>query len=61
MSDVSIGLAQDLMVDQLIINFRVLNNRRGYAKYTNKFHIGLGVDLLTTKWGLELYKVKCNL
>ena len=56
MVNVSIGLAQDLMVDRLIGNIRVSMTKKGYAKITNERHHLLILELLVRKWGIGLEK-----
>ena len=56
MENVSIGLAQDLMVDRLISKARVKRKRSGFVTYTNKQHHGISTDILTRKWGVGLDK-----
>ena len=61
MSNVSIGLAQDLMVDILISKFRVKRTRSGFETYTDKKHHGISADLLSRKWGIVIDKEKRTL
>ena len=61
MENISIGIAQKLMVDRLIINLRVNKTGSGYATYTDKQHHGISAYLLAIKWGIALDKVKNNL
>ena len=61
MENNSIGLAQDLMVDILIINVRVRIKRNGYTMYTDNQHHGIITDLLARKWGIGIDKANCTL
>ena len=61
MENVSIELAQELMVDILIINVRVKRTRSGFATHTDKQHYRISANLLTRKWGVGLYKAKRSL
>ena len=61
MANVSIRLAQDLMVDILINNVSVRRTRSGYATYTDKQHYGISSDMLARKWGIGLDKANFNL
>ena len=61
MENVSIGLAQDLMVDRLISNVRVIIIRILFTTYTDKQHHGISADLLAEKWGFALDKAKRTL
>ena len=61
MVNVSIGLANDLMVDILIIKFRVKRTRSGFATYIDKQHYGISFDLLARKWGIGIDKAKRTL
>ena len=61
MANVSIRLAQDLMVDILINNVSVRRTRSGYATYTDKQHYGISSDMLARKWGIGLDKEKRTL
>ena len=61
MANVSIRLAQDLMVDILINNVSVRRTRSGYATYTYKQHYGISSDMLARKWGIGLDKANFNL
>ena len=49
MVNVSIGLAQDLMVNRLIWNIRVSMNEKGYAIFTNERHHSVTPELLLGK------------
>ncbi len=61
MVNVSLGLAQDLMVDRLISNVRVSRTRLGYATITNDRHHGISAELLAQKWGIGVEKAKATL
>ena len=61
MSNVSIGLAHDLMVDRLISKVRVKRSRSGFATYTDKPHYGISANLLSRKWVIGLDKLNRNL
>ena len=56
MANVSIGLAQDLMVERLISKVKFKITRNGFATYIDNRHNGISVDLLARKWviGLDL-------
>ena len=56
MKNVSIGLAQYLMVDRMISKVRIKRTRSGLANYTDKRHHGTSADLLARKWGIVLGK-----
>ena len=56
MENVSIGTAQDFMVDILISNVRVRITRSGYATYTDKRQRGISDDLLARKLFILLDK-----
>ena len=49
MENVSIGLAQDLMMDRFISKVRVKRKRSGLETYTDKLHHGIINDLLARK------------
>ena len=49
MENVSIGMAQGLMVDRLISNVRVKRTINGYSIYKDKQHHGISDDLLARK------------
>ena len=59
--NVSLGLAQDLMVDRLISNIKKKRTRLGYATITNDRHHGISAELLAKKWGIGLEKAKATL
>ena len=61
MKNISIGLAQDLMLDRSIIRVRVNRTRSGFATYTYKRHHGISADMLERKWGIVLDKANQNL
>ena len=61
MANVSIGLAQDLMVDRLIRNVRVKRTRGGFESHTDKRHHGIGADILERKWGIGIEKANRTL
>ena len=61
MTNVSIGISQDLMVDILIRNVRDRITRSGYATYTDNQHREISADLLASQWGIGLYKSKLSL
>ena len=61
MSNVSNGMAQDLVVDRWISNFRVKRTRSRFAINTDKQHHGISADLLARKWGIGIYKANNNL
>ena len=54
MANVSIGLAQDLMVDRLISNIRVKRTRSGFENYTDKQHHGISTYILEIKRGIRI-------
>ena len=56
MENVSIGLAQDLMVEILIRNVRVKRTINGLSKYTDKLHHGISAEILAIKWEVGLDK-----
>ena len=56
MANVSIGLAQDLMVDILISKFMVKITRSGFAISTYKRQHGISADLSASKYGIRLNK-----
>ena len=58
MVNVSIGLAQDLVVDRLIGNIRVSMTKKGYATITNESHHLVTPKPLTKEWGIGLEKEK---
>ena len=58
MANVSIGLAQDLMVERLISKVRVKRTRSGFTTYTDNQHHEISTDLLARKWGLVIDKTK---
>ena len=49
MANVSIGLAQNLMVDRLIRKVRVNRTRSGFATYIDNGHHGISDDILAIK------------
>ena len=61
MANVSIGLAQDLMVEILIIKVGFKRTRSGFSTYIDKRHHGISADIWEIQWGVELYKSKRNL
>ena len=61
MSKFSIGLAQDLMVDILIIKVRVKRTRSGFATHADNQHHEIGYDILARKWGIGIDKAERNL
>ena len=58
MLNVSIGLAQDVMVYRLIGDIRVSMNKKGYATITNERHYLVTPELLARKVGNRLRKLK---
>ena len=50
MVNVSIGLAQYLMVERLIGNIRVYMTKNRYATITNEKHHSVTPELLASKW-----------
>ena len=50
MVNVSIGLAQDLMLDRLIGKIRVFRTKKGYATIKNERHHSLTPEMLARKW-----------
>ena len=56
MVNISIRLAQDLMVDRLIGNIRVSMTKKGYVKITNERHHLITTELLSRRWGIGLEK-----
>ena len=61
MVNVSIWLAQHLMVDRLIGNIRVSMTKKGYATITNERQHQVTPELLVRKWRIGLEKKKCTL
>ena len=61
MVNASIWLAQDLIVDRLISKVRFKITRSGFATHTDKRHNGISGYLMSSKWGIVLYKAKRNL
>ena len=61
MANVSIGMAQDLMVGRFISKVRVNIIGSGFATHTYKRHQGINADLLARKWGIGLDKAKLTL
>ena len=61
MANVSIGLAQNLMVDRLIRKVRVNRTRSGIANYTDKLHHGISADILARKCVIGLDKANQTL
>ena len=61
MENVSIGMAQDLMVKILISKVRVTITINGFATYTYKRHHGINADLLARKWEIGPDKAKQTL
>ena len=61
MENVSIGMAQDLMVDRLISKVIVNRTRGVFATYTYKRHHGISADILEGKWGIGIEKSKRTL
>ena len=61
MSNVSIVLDHDLMVDILINKVRFKRTRIGLETYTDKRHRGISTDILERKWGIGLDKAKWTL
>ena len=60
MENVSIGMAQDLMVDRLISKVRVKITRSGFTAYIDKRHHEISTDILARKWGVGIDKAKRN-
>ena len=58
MANVSIWMAQYLMVDRLISKFRVNRTRSGFAAYTAKRHHGISAGILAIKWGMVLFSLR---
>ena len=58
MVNLSIGLAQELMLDRLIWNIRVSMTKKGYATITNERRHSVTPELLAMKWGIGLGKAK---
>ena len=54
MTKFSIGMAQDWMVDILIIKVRVKTAIIGFETFTDKRHHGISADILARKWGIGL-------
>ena len=54
MVNLSIGLAQDLIMDSLIGNIRVSMTKNGYAKTTNESHHSVTPEPLARKWEIGL-------
>ena len=61
MANVSIGMAQDFMVDRLISKVRVKRTGSGFATYTYKRHHGISAGILARKWGAGIDNTKRNL
>ena len=61
MENISIGLNQDLLVDILISNLKVISIRIWYGTYTDKHHHVLSSDILVKKVGIGLNKASKNL
>ena len=61
MSNISIGLAQELMMERLIRKVRVKRKRSGFANCTDKQHHGIRTDILERKWEIGLDKSKRTL
>ena len=61
MENLSIGLAQDLIVDRLISKFKVKRTRSVFVTYIDKQHHGISADILTRKLGIGIDKAKCTL
>ena len=57
MTNISIGVAQDLMADRFIGKVRFKRTRSGFTTYTDKRHHGIISDILAIKWGIGLDKV----
>ena len=58
MVNVSIRLAQDIMVENLIGNIRVSMTKKKYAPISNERHHLVTPELLVRKWGIGLEKAK---
>ena len=58
MENVSIGMAQDLVVERLISKVMVKRTRSVFATHTDKIHHGIRADILAIKLGIGLDKVK---
>ena len=58
MVNVSIGLAQDIMVEKLIWNIKVSIIKKVYATIKNERHHLVTPKILTGKWGIGLKKTK---
>ena len=56
-----IGLAQELMVNRLIIKVRVKRTSSGFITYTDMQHHVISADLLARKWVIGLDKANSNL
>ena len=61
MVNISIRLAQDLMVDRLKVNIRVSMTKKLYSKITNERHHSVTPEMLARKWEIGLEKVKQTL
>ena len=61
MSNVSIGLDQNLRVYILIRKVRVKRTRSEFATYKNKRHHRISADLLERKWGIGIDKAKLTI
>ena len=61
MSNFPLGLSQDLVVEILISNVRVMRTISGYSTYTDKQHHGIDADMLSSKWGIGLDKANYTL
>ena len=55
-ANVSIGMAQELMVEILISKVRVNRKKSGFTTYTDKQHHGISADLVERKLGIGLDK-----
>ena len=54
METFSIWISRDMVVDRLIINFRIVRTRSRYSTYTDNQQHGIIADMLTSKWGIGL-------
>ena len=61
MKNVSIGMAQELMVDILISKVRVNRTGIDFVTYTDERHHGISTDILARKWGIGIDKSKWTL
>ena len=61
LTDISLGLSQDLIAERIISNVKTRQQRFGFATITNERHHGVDPELLAQKWGIGLEKAKATL